>query len=146
MGQVTFPHTLTNGQTANASQVMADLEAIQDEVNGNIDSTNLAASAVTPTELSSSAKNLFAQLVTTGKRYASGVVSVPFSSSSTGTANIVHGLGEVAEQVLVTVAQGGAYYFSSVDLGNAGGAVVYLRTHDGSSVTGSVNVSWLAIS
>lgn len=43
MGTVTLPHTLTPGQPENITHVKEDLEALRDEINGNLESVNLAA-------------------------------------------------------------------------------------------------------
>lgn len=51
MGVVILPSTLTNGTVADATQVMADLNAILAAVNGNLDATNLLAGGVTQSRL-----------------------------------------------------------------------------------------------
>ena len=43
MAQITLPHQLTNGTVADASQVMANFNAIVNVVNGNLGSDNLAS-------------------------------------------------------------------------------------------------------
>lgn len=43
MAQITLPHILTNGTVADATQVMANFQAIVDVVNGNLGSDNLAS-------------------------------------------------------------------------------------------------------
>lgn len=43
MAQITLPHQLTNGTVADATQVMANFQAIVDVVNGNLGSDNLAS-------------------------------------------------------------------------------------------------------
>lgn len=47
MGVVTLPYSFTNGTTADAAQVMASLNAIVNEFNGNISSANVASDIVT---------------------------------------------------------------------------------------------------
>lgn len=42
MAQISLPHQLTNGTVADASQVMANFNAIVDVVNGNLGADNLA--------------------------------------------------------------------------------------------------------
>lgn len=51
MPDVQLPYILTDNTTADAAQVLADLNAITNVLNGNIDSTNLAADAVATTNL-----------------------------------------------------------------------------------------------
>lgn len=41
MAQITLPHQLSNGTVADASQVMANFNAIVDVVNGNLESDNI---------------------------------------------------------------------------------------------------------
>lgn len=43
MAQITLPHQLTNGTVADASQVMANFNAIVNVVNGNLGSDNLSS-------------------------------------------------------------------------------------------------------
>lgn len=59
MPPVTLPYALTNGSTADADQVMADLVALRDAINGALDSGNLAASAgIVETQLVAGAAGL----------------------------------------------------------------------------------------
>ena len=51
MGQVSLPYSLANGNLANASEVMANLNAIVNEVNGNIESINIKDLNVTTAKL-----------------------------------------------------------------------------------------------
>jgi hypothetical protein len=65
MATITLPYTITNGQTTDATKLMADLNAIVTEVNGNLESVNikdlavitdkLAALAVTAAKLATDA-------------------------------------------------------------------------------------------
>jgi hypothetical protein len=51
MGLVVLPSTLTNGTTADADQVMADLNALVAQVNGHIGTVNLEDASVTTPKL-----------------------------------------------------------------------------------------------
>ena len=51
MGQVLLPYSLANGNLANASEVMANLNAIVNEINGNIESINIKDLNVTTSKL-----------------------------------------------------------------------------------------------
>lgn len=51
MGLVSFLYNLTNGTTADADQVMANLNTLKDAINGNLDSANLANDSVGASEL-----------------------------------------------------------------------------------------------
>lgn len=51
MGLITLPSTLVAHTTAAAGDVNADLNAIVNQVNGNLDSSNLKDAAVTPTKI-----------------------------------------------------------------------------------------------
>ena len=51
MGQVSLPYSLANGNLADASEVMANLNAIVNEINGNIESINIKDLNVTTAKL-----------------------------------------------------------------------------------------------
>lgn len=51
MAYVTLPENLVDGQVARASQVMANFQAILDQLNGNVDTTNIKNGAVTSDKL-----------------------------------------------------------------------------------------------
>lgn len=69
MAEVIFPNDLTNGQPADADQVMANFNALTDQINGNLDDDNIANSAITTAKLNNGA-------VTTAK-LADGAVTAP---------------------------------------------------------------------
>lgn len=56
MAKIILPYTIQNGNTADGGQVQQDFDAILTQVNGNLDSTNLASGAVTLTKLASDVK------------------------------------------------------------------------------------------
>jgi|GEM_PF-5634883 len=56
MAKITLPYTIQNGNTADGGQVQQDFDAILAQVNGNLDSTNLASGAVTLAKLASDVK------------------------------------------------------------------------------------------
>ena len=51
MATITLPYTITNGQTTDATKLMADLNAIVTEVNGNLESVNIKDLAVITAKL-----------------------------------------------------------------------------------------------
>jgi len=56
MANVTLPYTLANGNTADGGQVQQNFDAIVTQVNGNLDSDNLASGAVTLAKLATDVK------------------------------------------------------------------------------------------
>lgn len=52
---ITIPHSFTNGTIAEASEVNANFDAVENYVNGLSDGTNIDSSAITAAKLASSA-------------------------------------------------------------------------------------------
>lgn len=53
MGLITLPNTISNGNTSDAAEVMANFNALANEFNGNIDNLNIkAAAGITESKLS----------------------------------------------------------------------------------------------
>src|SRR5437870_2170083 len=64
MGNLTFPFSLTAGQPENVNQLNSNLNAVASVVNGNIDSTNLSAGAVTLDRLAAAVQDLLVPTAT----------------------------------------------------------------------------------
>jgi len=81
MGQVSLPYSLANGNLADASEVMANLNAIVNEVNGNIESINIKDLNVTTAKLADGA-------VTTAKIADANVTTSKIADSNVTTSKI----------------------------------------------------------
>lgn len=106
MPNVVFPYTLVNGATADADQVMANLIALRDVINGALDAINLANGAVTRTKLATDALNAFTKLATPGDHKEAWGVDDNGGASWGGNPDrvftIAHGLGAVPTEVQLT--------------------------------------------
>lgn len=144
---VTLPYTLTNGQPNDATEVMANFNAIVAEVNGGLDLTNM----------DSSVGNSFLRLLTSANRKAafgtfatSAFDAAANMSRATGT--FAHGLGSSPVIVLGTCG-------SIADSAHAGAEnaptfapvswdatnVSYVCTLGGGTSNNSTDVYWFAI-
>ena len=81
MGQVSLPYSLANGNLADASEVMANLNAIVNEINGNIESINIKDLNVTTAKLDDGA-------VTTDKIADANVTTSKIADSAITNAKI----------------------------------------------------------
>lgn len=135
MSTITLPYTLTNGNNNDATQVMADFNAIAGVVNGNLDATNMTAAYTTALN----GNNAFLKLFTSANlrfKYGTGT-----SGTLDGTAGrskssgvIAHGLG--ATPALADV------IFSSVGVTEAAGAYGLGK----SVIWDGTNITWYATS
>ena len=81
MGQVSLPYSLANGNLADASEVMANLNAIVNEINGNIESINIKDLNVTTAKLDDGA-------VTTDKIADDAVTNTKIADNAVQAENI----------------------------------------------------------
>lgn len=88
MGTVTIPNTLTNGSTTDATEVNANFTAVTTQVNGNIDSDNLADAGVTAAKLAANA--------VTNVKVATGIEPTKINSYSAFRATVVGAPGKQA--------------------------------------------------
>lgn len=97
MGLITLPYSLTAHTDAKASEVMADLNKILTLVNGNLDSTNLAAGGVASSNIANAAIGKAQLSAGYTRRMSTGVVSIEVGGGFGFSlpVNIPHGLGEV---------------------------------------------------
>ena len=91
MGNVTLPYTITNGSTTDAVKVMANLNAIITEVNGNLESVNIKDLAVITDKLAAlavTAAKLATDAVETLKIKDGNVTAVKLATDAVETAKI----------------------------------------------------------
>ena len=91
MGNVTLPYTITNGQTTDATKLMADLNAIVAEVNGNLESVNIKDLAVITDKLAAlavTAAKIATDAVETLKIKDANVTAVKLAADAVETAKI----------------------------------------------------------
>lgn len=89
MGLVTLPHTIKAGQTALASEVQENFEAIVTVVNGGIQTVNITDNAVTQAKIADSAvgEAQIASSAVTAAKIATGAVTETKLDNSAVTAN-----------------------------------------------------------
>lgn len=89
MGLIALPHTIQAGQTALASEVQENFEAIVTVVNGGIQTVNITDNAVTQAKIASSAvgTNQIADGAVTAGKIATGAVTETKLDNSAVTAN-----------------------------------------------------------
>src|SRR2546423_1829030 len=75
MGFVTLPYTLVNGQPNDADQVMADLNALAQVVNGGIDSSNVADDSLRWSDMATGSNGLAAGAFSAWLSTSPGVVA-----------------------------------------------------------------------
>ena len=91
MGNITLPYTITNGQTTDANKVMANLNAIIAEVNGNLESVNIKDLAVITDKLAAlavTAAKIATDAVETLKIKDANVTAVKLATDSVETLKI----------------------------------------------------------
>lgn len=143
--------TILNGTLADASIVMANFNAIIAQVNGNLDATNLANSAVTNAKLDSSLQGPLVLTAGVAKKINKGTASVSFSASASGSVTFAHGLGSVPGQVILTAyasltaAAGSKVMAASTLTVDATNIQINVRNVAGVSITETINVAWMAI-
>lgn len=161
MTLVVFPHTFVDGvgHTASGEQVMDNLNAAKDVLNGGITSDNIAAGGVAKSDLAADALNAFLKLATGADHKVNfGVVSSGgFGSTNHKEGTITHGLGGQPTVILLTAydidTSGGTGGFRPVAISVSG--VVDTNTFswrarivDTDPLTVSangINISWLVI-
>lgn len=74
MATVTLPHSWSDGDIIYASEVMAQFNALKDELNGNLDASNITNSSITEDELDDSA--------VTNAKVASGIDAAKLADGS----------------------------------------------------------------
>lgn len=88
MPNLTYTYTLTNGTTADASQVMQDLNDVRTLLNGGLDGVNIPG--------------LVTALSGTAAKIATGTATVLWTGAlTTAFLDVTHGLAAVAPLVLV---------------------------------------------
>lgn len=151
MAHVTEPNSFTNDTVADADQVNANFNAINAQVNGNLDATNIADGAISAVKLHSDIAGVLVGADGAERKYASGSFSQFWNgAASSVTASIPHGLGLTPTRLF-----GGT---ALALIGAGAGVIVGVVTADSTnvnllmvSIAGNPNtgqtipVSWLVI-
>lgn len=144
MAQIALPHQLTNGTVADASQVMANFNAIVDVVNGNLDSdniNNITGSDITVPSLGGGTESLrdFSERFQAGSEWIPNFegndysVDVQFPRAFPGAPLIfLQARTDYTEERFVSYAP------------NVSGSGFTLNVHSSTGV-GSFRVAWLAL-
>jgi len=106
MALITFPFTLTNGALADATEVMADLNAIKTQVNGNLDATNLVGTSALITDTTHGDRSTAASTMHSGKQISIADAGGYFTAVNAETV-----LQEVGLKMGVAISGGGPMKF-----------------------------------
>lgn len=109
MPLLTFPHTLANDTLADADQVMADLNAIRTLVNGQLDSSNIAAGVIVTSLLgdgSVTSAKIADGTIATGDIADGAVTSAKIADGTVATADLADGAVTSAKIADGTIATG----------------------------------------
>lgn len=145
MAQIALPHQLVNGTAADATQVMANFNAIVDVVNGNLGSDNLGSISgadVTVTDLNggTSILNNFTQ------RFQAGTVrfeNIPRDETRETTINFPTSFPGAPIVFTSTNAGNPENVFTSSYSADGNGVTIVVRNNYGATI--SVTVPWLAV-
>lgn len=93
MGTITRTYTFTDGTTADADEVNAELDNIIDEINGNLDNDNIASdAAIAGSKLSGVVLTTTAQTIAGEKDFQDNIKSDVISESTSATGVTIDGL------------------------------------------------------
>jgi len=143
--------TILNGTLADASIVMANFNAIIAQVNGNLDSNNIANGVVTNAKLAPAIQGPLVLTSGVSKKSNRGVASTAFSAQSVVTFSFAHGLGSAPAEVYLTAyasltaAAGSRVMHASTVTVDATNVQVEVRNVAGVSITETINIAWLVV-